>query len=154
MPHGLRKIRKKRGSRTCGYGRVGQHRKSGSKGERRSGRHKHLWSWVLRYEPDYFGYKGFVSPKQKRLKSIRCINLKELEEMALKVAAESKSREKIFIDLEEMGYMKLLGEGKITLPVTVKVPLYTEAALRKIREVGGEIVSAVKGENVEAEAAG
>jgi len=154
MPHGLRKIRKKRGSRTCGYGRVGQHRKSGSKGERRAGRHKHLWSWVLRYEPDYFGYKGFVSPKQKRLKSIRCINLKELGEMALKVAAESKSGEKIFIDLEEMGYMKLLGEGKITLPVTVKVPLYTEAALRKIREVGGEIISAVKGENVEAEAAG
>ncbi|MEM3816270.1 MAG: 50S ribosomal protein L15, partial [Candidatus Bathyarchaeia archaeon] len=72
MPHSLRKIRKKRGSRTCGYGRVGQHRKSGSKGERRAGRHKHLWSWVLRYEPDYFGYKGFTSPKQKKLRSLRC----------------------------------------------------------------------------------
>lgn len=142
MPHDLRKIRKKRGSRTCGYGRVGQHRKSGSKGERRAGRHKHLWSWVLRYEPDYFGYKGFTSPKQLRRKSIKCINVKELEEIALKMAAQVGEKEKIIIDLEAMGYSKLLGEGKITMPVIVKVPSYTEEALRKVREAGGEIISA------------
>ncbi|MBS7641249.1 MAG: uL15 family ribosomal protein [Candidatus Bathyarchaeia archaeon] len=141
MPHKIRKIRKKRGSRTCGYGRVGQHRKSGSKGERRAGRHKHLWSWVLRYEPNYFGYKGFVSPKQKKMKNIKCINLKELQEIALKVTAKTGEGEKIFIDLETMGYMKLLGEGKITLPVIVKVPSYTKEALRKIKEAGGEILS-------------
>ncbi|MEM1586097.1 MAG: uL15 family ribosomal protein [Candidatus Bathyarchaeia archaeon] len=141
MPHSLRKIRKKRGSRTCGYGRVGQHRKSGSKGERRAGRHKHLWSWVLRYEPDYFGYKGFVSPKQKKVKDVRCININELEEMALKMSAEAGKGEKIFIDLEAMGYSKLLGEGRITLPVIVKVPSYTEEALQKIKEAGGEIIS-------------
>ncbi|MEM2273713.1 MAG: uL15 family ribosomal protein, partial [Candidatus Bathyarchaeia archaeon] len=142
MPHKLRKIRKKRGSRTCGYGRVGQHRKSGSKGERRAGRHKHLWSWVIRYEPDYFGYKGFVSPKQKKIKNAKYINIKELEEIALKMAAGVGGKEKIFIDLEAMGYSKLLGEGRITLPVIVKVPLYTEGALQKIKEAGGEIISA------------
>lgn len=141
MPHKLRKIRKKRGSRTCGYGRVGQHRKSGSKGERRAGRHKHLWSWVLRYEPDYFGYKGFVSPNQKKIKNVKCINLKELQEIAFKIAANASGGEKIFIDLEAMGYMKLLGEGKITIPVVVKVPSYTESALKKIKEAGGEILS-------------
>ncbi|MEM2431651.1 MAG: uL15 family ribosomal protein [Candidatus Bathyarchaeia archaeon] len=141
MPHKLRKIRKKRGSRTCGYGRVGQHRKSGSKGERRAGRHKHLWSWVLRYEPDYFGKVGFVSPKQKMIKSLRCINLKDLEEIALKTAGKIKKGEKIFIDLEAMGYDKLLGEGRISLPVRVKVPLYTETARRKIEEAGGEIIA-------------
>lgn len=146
MPHKLRKIRKKRGSRTCGYGRVGQHRKSGSKGERRAGRHKHLWSWVLRYEPDYFGYKGFISPKQKKMKEVKCINVKELQEMALKIAAETGGEEKIFIDLEAMGYMKLLGGGKITIPVIVKVPSYTKEALRKIREAGGEIVSSKEAE--------
>jgi len=32
MPHKLRKTRKMRGSRTHGYGQVGQHRKSGSRG--------------------------------------------------------------------------------------------------------------------------
>ncbi|MBS7639791.1 MAG: uL15 family ribosomal protein [Candidatus Bathyarchaeia archaeon] len=148
MPHKLRKIRKKRGSRTCGYGRVGQHRKSGSKGERRAGRHKHLWSWVLRYEPDYFGNVGFVSPKSLK-RDIRCINLKELEEIAMKIAPKTKRGEKIFIDLEEMGYTKLLGEGKITLPVRVKVPSYTKVALRKIEEAGGEIISAEETEEIE-----
>ncbi|MEM1581484.1 MAG: uL15 family ribosomal protein [Candidatus Bathyarchaeia archaeon] len=151
MPHKLRKTRKKRGSRTCGYGRIGQHRKSGSKGERKAGRHKHLWSWVLRYEPDYFGNVGFVSPKGLK-RDIRCINLKELEELALKMAAKTKRGEKIFIDLEELGYTKLLGEGKITLPVKVKVQSCTEAALKKIREAGGEILTAA--EEVEEATAG
>ncbi len=140
MPHSLRKIRKKRGSRTCGYGRVGQHRKSGSKGERKAGRHKHGWSWVLRYQPDYFGKVGFFSPKSLR-RDIRCINLKELEEIAVKMMPKTKKDKKIFIDLEELGYNKLLGEGRITLPIRVKVPLYTKIALRKIKEAGGEIIT-------------
>lgn len=140
MPHRLRKIRKKRGSRTCGYGRVGQHRKSGSKGERKAGRHKHGWSWVLRYEPDYFGKVGFFSPKSLR-RDIRCLNLKELEEIVVKEMRKIKKGGKIFIDLEKLGYNKLLGEGKITLPVKVKVPLYTKTALRKIEEAGGEIIA-------------
>lgn len=42
--------------------------------------------------------------------------------------------------LEKMGYRKLLGEGKITIPVTVKVPSCSEAALRKIEEAGGEVL--------------
>jgi large subunit ribosomal protein L15 len=141
MPHSLRKTRKKRGSRTCGYGRVGQHRKSGSKGGRKVGRHKHGWSWVLRYEPDYFGKTGFVSPKSLK-RDVRCINLKDLEEIALSMTSKSRKGEKIFIDLEKIGYTKLLGEGRITLPVRVKVSSYSETALRKIQEAGGEILSA------------
>jgi len=68
MPHKLRKTRKMRGSRTVGYGRVGQHRDQGSKGYRKSGRHKAGWSWVQRYDPDYFGKDGFTSPKSLRQK--------------------------------------------------------------------------------------
>jgi len=136
MPHKLRKIRKKRGSRTQGYGRVGQHRKSGGKGGRKVGRHKHGWSYVHRYEPDYF--------KKKRLKSlmdkseIRIINLKELEEIALQKA--SKKKRKVTIDLEKMGYHKLLGTGKISIPVSVKIPAWSETAQKKIEAAGGEIL--------------
>ena len=136
MPHKLRKIRKKRGSRTQGYGRVGQHRKSGSKGRRKAGRHKHGWSYVHRYEPDYF--------KKKRLKSltdkskIRIINLKELEEIALQKVSNKKK--KITLDLEEMGYDKLLGTGKISIPVSVKISAWSEDAQKKIEAVGGEIL--------------
>ncbi|MEM2110904.1 MAG: uL15 family ribosomal protein [Candidatus Bathyarchaeia archaeon] len=139
MPHRLRKIRKMRGSRTQGYGRTGQHRKSGSKGERKAGRHKHGWTWVLRYDPDYFGKKGFKPPRQK---VIHVINLKELEEIANELVPKKGAVDaKISVDLTEMGYDKLLGEGKITLPVSVKVSSCSETALRKIEEAGGEVLT-------------
>jgi large subunit ribosomal protein L15 len=137
MPHKLRKIRKKRGSRTVGYGRVGQHRKSGSKGERKAGRHKHLWSYVLRYEPDYFGKRGFTSPKSLKQKE-KVINLGKLDELAKK--ASEKKDEKIFVDLESLGYTKLLGTGKVTKPLIVKVASCSKSAAEKIKEAGGQIL--------------
>jgi large subunit ribosomal protein L15 len=137
MPHKLRKIRKKRGSRTVGYGRVGQHRKSGSKGERKAGRHKHLWSYVLRYEPDYFGKRGFTSPKSLKQKE-KVINLGKLDELAKK--APEKKDEKIFVDLESLGYTKLLGTGKVTKPLIVKVASCSKSAAEKIKEAGGQIL--------------
>jgi large subunit ribosomal protein L15 len=138
MPHGLRRTRKKRGSRTHGYGRVGQHRCTGSKGMRNVGRHKHLWSYVIRYEPDYFGKKGFTSPKSLRKKE-NAINVGKLEEIAEEVSTEKESG-KSFIDLKSMGYTKLLGTGKVTKPISVKVASCSKSAAEKIKEVGGQIL--------------
>jgi large subunit ribosomal protein L15 len=137
MPHKLRKIRKKRGSRTVGYGRVGQHRKSGSQGMRKAGRHKHLWSYVLRYEPEYFGKKGFTSPKSLKQKA-KVINIGKLEELAQKTSEQKEG--KIFIDLETLGYTKLLGTGKITKPLIVKIASCSKSAAEKIKEAGGQIL--------------
>jgi large subunit ribosomal protein L15 len=138
MPHKLRKIRKKRGSRTQGYGRVGQHRKSGSKGYRKAGRHKHGWSYVIRYEPEYFEKKGFTSPKSLRQKE-NIINVGKLDEIAEKIST-SKEKDKILIDLEKLGYTKLLGTGKVTKPLIVKVASYSKSAAEKIKEAGGQIL--------------
>ncbi len=138
MPHKLRKIRKKRGSRTQGYGRVGQHRKSGSKGMRNVGRHKHLWSYVIRYEPEYFGKKGFVSPRRLGKKH-NVINVGRLDEIAEKISTEKKNGN-LFIDLESLGYTKLLGTGKITKPLIVKVASCSKPAAEKIKEAGGQIL--------------
>ena len=142
MPHKLRKIRKKRGSRTCGYGRVGQHRKSGTKGERRAGRHKHLWSYVIKYEPDYFGKRGFTSPRSLQRRD-NPINLSQLDELVEKLIAEGKIEEKNgkpFVDLKKLGYTKLLGMGKISKPVIIKVPAFSSSAAEKIEAVGGQIL--------------
>jgi large subunit ribosomal protein L15 len=138
MPHKLRKIRKMRGSRTQGYGRVGQHRKTGSKGMRKVGRHKHLWSYVIRYEPEYFGKKGFVSPRSIG-KRDNVINVRKLDEIAEKVS-KRKENDKMFIDLESLGYTKLLGAGKITRPLIVKVAFCSKSAAEKIKEAGGQIL--------------
>ncbi|MEM1539408.1 MAG: uL15 family ribosomal protein [Candidatus Bathyarchaeia archaeon] len=139
MPHKLRKIRKKRGSRTQGYGRVGQHRKSGSKGMRKAGRHKHGWSYVVKYEPEYFGKKGFTSPQSLR-QTVKVVNVGELDEMAEKLKSTERAG-KIFIDLENLGYTKLLGRGKVTKPMIIKVASYSRSAAEKIKEAGGEILT-------------
>ena len=130
MPHRLRKIRKFRGTRTIGYGRIGQHRDSGSKGNRKVGRHKHLWSKVVTSEPNYFGKHGFTSP-QSLHKIEKTINLHRLDLMAQGTE----------INLTELGYTKLLGSGKITKPLTIQVQTYSKSAAQKVQDAGGKIVS-------------
>ena len=138
MPHKLRKSRKTRGSRTCGYGRVGQHRCSGGKPQRKIGRHKHQWSFVIRYEPEYFGKKGFTSPNFRN--EVNVINVGRLDEAAEKLSTE-KEKGKLLVDLQNLGYTKLLGSGKVTKPLSVKIPSYSKTAYRKIKSAGGEILS-------------
>jgi large subunit ribosomal protein L15 len=138
MPHKLRKTRKMRGSRTVGYGRVGQHRDQGSKGYRKSGRHKAGWSWVQRYDPDYFGKDGFTSPKSLRQK-VNVINVGKLDEIAERVSVEREKGER-FVDLDYLGFTKLLGTGKITRSLTVKVASCSKSAAEKVKEAGGQIL--------------
>ncbi|MEM2816478.1 MAG: uL15 family ribosomal protein [Candidatus Bathyarchaeia archaeon] len=139
MPHSLRKTRKKRGSRTCGYGRVGQHRKSGSKGYRRAGRHKHGWTYVITQEPDYFGKNGFTSPRSLK-RADKIINVGELNELAEKL--QLKEGETPFLDLDGLGYTKLLGKGRIVKPIKVKIAACSRSAAEKIKEAGGQVIAA------------
>lgn len=145
-PHKLRKTRKKRGSRTHGWGQVGQHRKTSVKGSRKVGRHKHLWTYVIKHEPKYFGKKGFTSPKSLK-GEVNAINVGQLDELVDKLGIEKQLQKKggkAFLDLEKLGYHKLLGAGKITQAVTVKVPSYSEGAARKVKEAGGQILQGQK----------
>ena len=144
MPHGLRKIRKTRGSRTQGYGRVGQHRCHGSKGFKKAGRHKAGWSYVLRFEPDYFGKKGFTSPQQL-VKEGKIINVGNIDELAEKFAVKTEQG-LLSINLTKLGYQKLLGKGKITKSLTLNVPLCTKSAAEKVEKIGGHISVSKKSE--------
>ena len=139
MPHKLRKIRKTRGSRTQGYGRIGQHRKTGSKGYRKAGRHKHLWSYVTTYEKDAFGKYGFTSPQSLR-RNESVINVAKLEELASKLS--TKDEEQTTVDLTNLGYAKLLGSGKIKKALTVKIPSCSKLAAEKIKKAGGKVLTA------------
>ena len=141
MPHKLRKTRKNRGTRTQGYGRIGQHRKTGSKGFRKPGRHKHLWSYVTTYEPNYFGKHGFTSPKSLKNKA-NPINIKKLDEISAKIATEKQG--KLHIDLTSLGYTKLLGTGKTTKALIINVPACSKTADEKIKSAGGQVITAVQ----------
>ena len=143
MPHKDRKVRKQRGSRTHGYGQIGQHRGGGGRGGHgKAGYDKHKWTYVLRYDPTYWEKKGFVPAKTFGRKAC-IINVGELDDLAAKLESEKKLEKKekrIFLDLEDLGYDKLLGKGEIIQPMLVKVASYSEAASRKLEEAGGQIL--------------
>ena len=133
MPHKERKTRKMRGSRTHGYGRIGQHRDAGSKGQRKVGRHKHLWSYVVTHEPDYFGKKGFTS-RQSLMRKENTINIAQLSELPLEAGVAQ-------VDLTSMDYTKLLGTGKITKSLTITVAACSKIAAEKVQKAGGKILT-------------
>lgn len=74
----LRKIRKLRGSVSCGYGRIGRHRKhSGGRGN--AGGLTHMRTLFDRYHPGYFGKKGMRFFHLKRNKLFKpAINIDKL----------------------------------------------------------------------------
>ena len=143
MPTKDRKVRKYRGSRTHGWGQVGQHRARGSRGGTgKAGLDKHKWTYVIKHDPTYWKKKGFVSTKTLG-KKVSIINVGQLDDLANKLESEKKlerKEKKIFLDLESLGYDKLLGTGEIAKPMLVKVASYSEAASRKLEEAGGQIL--------------
>ncbi|MBC7130084.1 uL15 family ribosomal protein, partial [Candidatus Bathyarchaeota archaeon] len=103
----------------------------------------HGWTYVIRYEPNYFGKRSFTSPKSLK-RDANTINVGDLEEIAEKVGVTENKEGKIFIDLESLGYIKLLGKGRVTKPFIVKVSAISEIAAEKIKEAGGEIITETK----------
>jgi large subunit ribosomal protein L15 len=143
LPHKARKVRKQRGSRTHGYGQIGQHRAGGGRGGHgQAGYDKHKWTYVLKHEPDYWLKKGFVSARTLG-KSVRIINVGKLDDLTDRLESEKKLEKKdkkIFLDIESLGFDKLLGTGNVSKPIVVKVASFSEAASRKLEEAGGEIL--------------
>jgi large subunit ribosomal protein L15 len=139
MARAKRKIRKKRGSRSCGGGSHKKHRGAGSRGGKGyAGTHKHKITWVIKYAPEHFGKRGFKLPPSVK-KSIKAVNVGALEEIA-KVHGVKKGG-KLTLDLTTLGYDKVLGKGRVTQPIVVKAGSFTEKALKKIESAGGEALS-------------
>ncbi len=140
-----RKSRKLRGrTRTMGWGSIGQHRKAGSRGGKGAvGFHKHKWMWVIKYFPDWYGKRGFTPRNPSFMEEIKEISLKDLSDLIEKLRLGNQleySGDKIKIDLIKLGYNKLTGTGKITIPVQVITKYATKKAIEKIKSVGGEVI--------------
>ncbi len=136
-----RKIRKLRGSRTIGGGSSKKRRGAGHRGGRgMAGGHKHMWTWMVKYDPNHYGKYGFKRP-QKTITKFNTINLdfldEKLDELVDQGLAEKKNK-KIVVDVTKLGYNKVLGKGKITRPAVIKSPKFSQSAIEKIEEAGGE----------------
>jgi len=141
LPHKLRKTRRQRGSRTVGYGRVGQHRKAGGRGGKgKAGGRKHFWIRTVKYDPNRYIKIGFKPPSALKPR-LETVNVGELEAIALRtLGAKWLGDGPPEIDLTALGYGKLLGRGTIRVPLRVKTPACTSKALEKIEAAGGEII--------------
>jgi len=107
-------------------------------GHGKAGIHKHR---LIPFAPKFAGRTGFKPPSSLR-KEPKTINVGELDELTRNLTANKKltqEKGRTTVNLVELGYSKLLGGGKVTQPLIVKVPSFSESAAKKIKEAGGEI---------------
>jgi len=75
-----------------------------------------MWSWLVKNDPDHYGKHGFKRP-QKTITKFNPVNLafldEKLDELVSKGLAKEE-KEKIVVDVTELGYNKVLGKGRIT----------------------------------------
>jgi len=147
-----RKSRKLRGrSRTMGWGSVGQHRKSGSRGGKgAAGLGKHEWTWTIKYAPDWYGKRGFTPRRSKASYHKSIVNVGDLAEIVDRLKSTGKAKMEdgmVEVNLADMGVEKLLGEGEIMVPVKVIVSEASETAVKKIEEAGGKVILLTKAQS-------
>ena len=135
---------RQRGSKTHGWGAKKKHRGKGHQGgagmagtgKRADSKKPSVWKDV-----NYFGKHGFISktPKVK----INAINVSYLEQHINKYISSKlikKEGEFYFIELEKIGFNKLLGGGQVSMKLRIKTPYASKSAVEKIKEAGGEVI--------------
>ncbi len=121
---GKTKTQKMRGSRSCGYGRKKRHRGKGNKGgSGMAGSKTHKIFKTLKENPNYFVHRTLKKEGEEKV-----INLKDLEKF--------KGNK---INLKELGYMKLLGEGELNKKVEIIADKWSKTVEEKISKAGGTI---------------
>lgn len=138
-----RKINKMRGSRSNGGGCTKKRRGAGHKGGKgKAGAGKHHWTTTVIENKNYFGKHGFKRP-QKTIHKYYPVNIGFLNDKAEELVENGKATKDgdvIVIDVTDLGYNKVLANGYLTAPLTIKSPEFSESARAKIEEAGGEAI--------------
>lgn len=138
-----KRVKRIRGTRTCGGGSAKKRRGKGSKGgSGNAGVHEHHFVRSLK--------KGIRKGKNKSQLPLQnrsadtAVNVGELEEMLEELVEEGKAEEKadgtgIYLDAPRLGIQKILGKGKVTRKLTVRATKISKVAREKIERAGGEV---------------
>ena len=132
-----------RGHKTHGWGAKKKHRGKGHQGgagmagtgKRADSKKPSIWK-----DLEYFGKHGFIS-KSTSVK-IKAINVGYIEQHLNKYLSGklvSKEGSHYVVDLEKMGFNKLLGDGRVTQKFKIKTPFASSSAVDKVKEAGGEV---------------
>jgi large subunit ribosomal protein L15 len=126
------KIKKFRGSRTCGGGTHKNRRGAGNRGGRgKAGMKGQHFYHAVRAG---FGKRGF---KHRMAKPKKIINLGELDKIAERLVAEEDGG--VRVKTKDFGVDKILGEGNVTRRLIV-IGNCSKRAKEKIESRGGTIV--------------
>ncbi len=137
------KTKKFRGSRSCGGGTHKNRRGGGSRGGRgNAGTCKHHFVRAQQ-RGIYFGKHGFKRPLSISNDKI-IANVGELDEVIEQLVADGfaeKKGEAFYIDLNNIGIEKVLGNGKVSKPLFITASEFSSVAKQKIEEAKGQIIS-------------
>ncbi|NMJ87254.1 MAG: 50S ribosomal protein L15 [Thaumarchaeota archaeon] len=134
----LRKSRRLRGSRTHGWGQIGQHRAAGHKGGHgKAGLHKHHWTRTVLFQERYFGTPGFHNPTEKITKT--WTNVGNLDTIFAKYGKVEDGKN--ILNLISLGFGKLLGAGNVHNKYTIVVNAFAKNAKTKVENAGGEVLT-------------
>ena len=138
-----RKNRSKRGTRSCGYGNAQKHRGAGSRGGRGKASLAGSKKVSLNIKnPRYFGKSGFKRP-QKLVEVSIPINVGEINKRIDAWVKDGKAKKKgqtYFLELEEVGYTKVLGGGKLDKQVEITSHSFSKSAAEKIEKQEGKAI--------------
>ncbi len=115
------------GTRRWGAGNIKNRRGKGSRGGVGKSGKKHWFTYLVKYAPERIRQKGFSQWNKKDLKEI------DLDKVS-KLARNNDSQKPV---IELRGY-KVLGDGKLSKPATVKATAFSKSAEEKIKSAGGE----------------
>ncbi len=136
-----KRIKRIRGTRTCGGGSAKKRRGKGSKGgSGNAGAYAHHVVRSLK--------RGIRKGKNKsqlptyNRSDDTAVNVGDLEEILGELIERGKAEEKgdgIYLDVNELGIQKILGKGEVTKKLMLKANKISKTAQEKIERVGGSV---------------
>ena len=142
-----KKNTRQRASKTHGWGAKKKHRGKGHQGgagmagsgKRSDAKKPSIW------KKRYFGKFGFVS-KTPKIK-INAVNVGYIEQHMHKLVSSGlakKENDFYLLELKQLGYNKLLGDGRVSIKLKITAPYASKAAVEKVKEAGGEVIGLTK----------
>ncbi|MCK4669719.1 MAG: uL15 family ribosomal protein [Nanoarchaeota archaeon] len=139
-----KKCVKYRGQTTHGWGSMKKHRGAGNRGGRGmagTGKRGDAKKPSINVKT-YFGKHGFKSVKKTKQRKQDSINIADLDRklprMIKNKIAEEKSGAYV-INLQKLGYAKLLGTGQTKKKYMLKITSASKTAISKIEKAGGKV---------------
>ena len=138
-----RKVTKRRGSKTHGWGSMKKHRGAGDRGgrgmagtgKRADQKKPSIWA------EDYFGKYGFIKKNAREaMKPVSILYLEQHAGRLLDKGILKKEGEVYAIVLEDLGCNKLLSQGKATKKYKITASYASQKAIEKIKALQGEVI--------------